>query len=186
MTVGFPVSPLTPATFLVVGLTGIELGAHQRFASRGCLRASVVMTIACVLFGVIPAYERRYADRWPAPAIRATGSSPRSNWPSTARSTTWCSNAWPSAPSRSPSRSARRIPAAGFDPLLARSHARRAAGLPQAGRADHHQYGRRQPARPPPQGTRAIASELGIHGLRIAAVTGDDVTGRDLRRATGR
>ena len=31
MTTGFPVSPLTPATFLVVGLTGIELGDHQRF-----------------------------------------------------------------------------------------------------------------------------------------------------------
>ena len=31
MTTGFPVSPLTPATFLVVGLTGIELGEHQRF-----------------------------------------------------------------------------------------------------------------------------------------------------------
>ena len=31
MTTGFPVSPLTPATFLVVGLTGIDLGAHQQF-----------------------------------------------------------------------------------------------------------------------------------------------------------
>ena len=28
MTTGFPISPLTPATFLVVGLTGIELGEH--------------------------------------------------------------------------------------------------------------------------------------------------------------
>ena len=33
MTTGFPVSPLTPATFLVVGLTGIELGEHQRFTA---------------------------------------------------------------------------------------------------------------------------------------------------------
>ena len=32
MTTGFPVSPLTPATFLVVGLCGIELADHQRFA----------------------------------------------------------------------------------------------------------------------------------------------------------
>jgi citrate-Mg2+:H+ or citrate-Ca2+:H+ symporter, CitMHS family len=31
MTTGFPVSPLTPATFLVVGLCGIDLADHQRF-----------------------------------------------------------------------------------------------------------------------------------------------------------
>ena len=55
MTVGFPVSPLTPATFLVVGLSGIELGAHQRFTIPFLLAASVVMTGACVLFGVFPA-----------------------------------------------------------------------------------------------------------------------------------
>ncbi len=55
MTVGFPVSPLTPATFLVVGLSGIELGAHQRFTIPFLLAASVVMTGACVVFGVFPA-----------------------------------------------------------------------------------------------------------------------------------
>jgi CitMHS family citrate-Mg2+:H+ or citrate-Ca2+:H+ symporter len=38
MTTGFPVSPLTPATFLVVGLTGIELGEHQRFTGHCCSR----------------------------------------------------------------------------------------------------------------------------------------------------
>ena len=54
MTTGFPVSPLTPATFLVVGLTGIELGEHQRFTAPYLLLASVVMTFACVLFGVFP------------------------------------------------------------------------------------------------------------------------------------
>ena len=53
-TVGFPISPLTPATFLVVGLSGIELGAHQRFAFPFLLGASVVMTAAAVLMGVIP------------------------------------------------------------------------------------------------------------------------------------
>ncbi len=52
MTVGFPVSPLTPATFLVVGLSGIELGAHQRYTIPYLLGASVVMTLACVAFGV--------------------------------------------------------------------------------------------------------------------------------------
>jgi CitMHS family citrate-Mg2+:H+ or citrate-Ca2+:H+ symporter len=54
MTTGFPVSPLTPATFLVVGLAGVELGDHQRFAIPFLFGASVVMTIACVAFGVFP------------------------------------------------------------------------------------------------------------------------------------
>jgi CitMHS family citrate-Mg2+:H+ or citrate-Ca2+:H+ symporter len=54
MTTGFPVSPLTPATFLVVGLTGIELGEHQRFTGPLLFAASIVMTIAAVLFGVFP------------------------------------------------------------------------------------------------------------------------------------
>ena len=55
MTTGFPVSPLTPATFLVVGLTGIELGDHQRFSIPLLWGASVVMTLACVLLRVFPA-----------------------------------------------------------------------------------------------------------------------------------
>jgi CitMHS family citrate-Mg2+:H+ or citrate-Ca2+:H+ symporter len=54
MTTGFPVSPLTPATFLVVGLTGIELGDHQRFTAPYLFAASVIMTLACVAFGVFP------------------------------------------------------------------------------------------------------------------------------------
>ncbi|HEX6464702.1 MAG TPA: citrate:proton symporter [Vicinamibacterales bacterium] len=54
MTTGFPVSPLTPATFLVVGLTGVELGEHQRFTGPFLFAASLVMTAAAVLFGVFP------------------------------------------------------------------------------------------------------------------------------------
>jgi citrate-Mg2+:H+ or citrate-Ca2+:H+ symporter, CitMHS family len=53
MTTGFPVSPLTPATFLVVGLTGIELGEHQRFTGPWLFAATLVMTAAAVLFGVL-------------------------------------------------------------------------------------------------------------------------------------
>lgn len=52
MTTGFPVSPLTPATFLVVGLTGVELGEHQRFTGPLLFAATLVMTVAAVLFGV--------------------------------------------------------------------------------------------------------------------------------------
>ena len=54
MTTGFPVSPLTPATFLVVGLTGIELGEHQRFTGPWLFATSIVMTIAAVALGVLP------------------------------------------------------------------------------------------------------------------------------------
>ena len=54
MTTGFPVSPLTPATFLVVGLCSIDLSAHQRFTIPFLFAASVLMTFAAVLFGVFP------------------------------------------------------------------------------------------------------------------------------------
>lgn len=51
MTTGFPISPLTPATFLVAGLSKIELGTHQRFSIPWLFSASVVMTLAAVLLG---------------------------------------------------------------------------------------------------------------------------------------
>jgi CitMHS family citrate-Mg2+:H+ or citrate-Ca2+:H+ symporter len=54
MTTGFPISPLTPATFLVAGLSGIELGAHQRFAIPWLFGASLVMVLTAVLIGVLP------------------------------------------------------------------------------------------------------------------------------------
>ncbi|QOY91234.1 CitMHS family transporter [Paludibaculum fermentans] len=54
MTTGFPVSPLTPATFLIVGLAGVDLAEHQRFTAPLLLGASVLMTLACLVFGVFP------------------------------------------------------------------------------------------------------------------------------------
>lgn len=54
MTTGFPVSPLTPATFLLVGLCRIELADHQRFTAPWLFAASLVMVAAAVLFGVFP------------------------------------------------------------------------------------------------------------------------------------
>jgi CitMHS family citrate-Mg2+:H+ or citrate-Ca2+:H+ symporter len=53
-TTGFPVSPLTPATFLVVGMSGISLGEHQRFSIPYLFGASLLMTAACVAFGIFP------------------------------------------------------------------------------------------------------------------------------------
>ncbi|WP_029009484.1 CitMHS family transporter [Azospirillum halopraeferens] len=52
MTTGFPVSPLTPATFLLVGLCNIDLAEHQKFTFLFLWATSVVMTIACLVFGV--------------------------------------------------------------------------------------------------------------------------------------
>ncbi len=54
MTAGFPVSPLTPATFLVAGLCGLELSAHQRYAFPFLYAASLCMALACVVLGVFP------------------------------------------------------------------------------------------------------------------------------------
>jgi CitMHS family citrate-Mg2+:H+ or citrate-Ca2+:H+ symporter len=54
MTTGFPVSPLTPATFLVAGLSGVDLGAHQRFSFPLLYAASLVMVAAALLLGVFP------------------------------------------------------------------------------------------------------------------------------------
>ena len=52
MTTGFPVSPLTPSTFLLIGLTDLDLGEHQKFTVPFLLGASVIMTLACVMFGI--------------------------------------------------------------------------------------------------------------------------------------
>ncbi|RXT81330.1 citrate transporter [Pseudomonas syringae] len=51
-TTGFPVSPLTPATFLLVGLCKIELADHQRFTIPFLFAASVIMTLTAMVIGV--------------------------------------------------------------------------------------------------------------------------------------
>ena len=52
MTTGFPVSPLTPATFLLIGLAGVGLGEHQRFSIPFLFAASLVMTAMAVALGI--------------------------------------------------------------------------------------------------------------------------------------
>jgi citrate-Mg2+:H+ or citrate-Ca2+:H+ symporter, CitMHS family len=54
MTTGFPVSPLTPATFLLVGLCRLELADHQRFTAPWLFAASLLMVAAAIVFGVFP------------------------------------------------------------------------------------------------------------------------------------
>lgn len=52
MTTGFAVSPLTPSTFLLIGLAELDLGEHQKFTAPFLFGASVVMTCACLSFGL--------------------------------------------------------------------------------------------------------------------------------------
>ncbi|MDI9880520.1 CitMHS family transporter [Flectobacillus longus] len=53
MTVGFPISPLTASTFLLIGLTEVELGEHQKFTFKWAWGTTLVMTIMALLTGSI-------------------------------------------------------------------------------------------------------------------------------------
>jgi len=53
MTTGFPVSPLTPATFLLVGLSGVEFGDHQKKTIPLAFAVTIVMLIVSLLTGAI-------------------------------------------------------------------------------------------------------------------------------------
>jgi citrate-Mg2+:H+ or citrate-Ca2+:H+ symporter, CitMHS family len=53
MTVGFPLSPLTASTFLLIGLAEIELGDHQKFIFKWAWATTIVMTIIALLTGSI-------------------------------------------------------------------------------------------------------------------------------------
>ncbi|MFC7365177.1 MULTISPECIES: CitMHS family transporter [Bhargavaea] len=53
MTTGFPLSPLTASTFLLIGLAGVELADHQKFVFKWAFGTTIVMTIVAVITGVI-------------------------------------------------------------------------------------------------------------------------------------
>jgi CitMHS family citrate-Mg2+:H+ or citrate-Ca2+:H+ symporter len=53
MTTGFPLSPLTASTFILVGMSGVELGAHKRFIFKWAFGTTVVMTVVALLTGAI-------------------------------------------------------------------------------------------------------------------------------------
>ncbi len=58
--VGQPVhllSPLVPSTYLLVGLAGIEFGAHQKFTIKWAILTCLVMVAAALVFGVFPLYS---------------------------------------------------------------------------------------------------------------------------------
>jgi CitMHS family citrate-Mg2+:H+ or citrate-Ca2+:H+ symporter len=54
MTTGWPVSPLTPATFLLVGLTDVDLNKHQKKTIPWLWLLSLVMLGTAIAMGVIP------------------------------------------------------------------------------------------------------------------------------------
>lgn len=53
MTVGFPLSPLTASTFLLIGLCEVDLGEHQRFIFKWAFGTTIVMAIVALLTGSI-------------------------------------------------------------------------------------------------------------------------------------
>lgn len=54
MTTGFPLSPLTATTYLLIGLTGIDLAEHQRFTFIYAFLTTLVMTTVAILIGTLP------------------------------------------------------------------------------------------------------------------------------------
>ncbi|SDF03751.1 CitMHS family transporter [Sporolituus thermophilus] len=54
MTTGFPVSPLTPSTFLLLGLTNVDWGDHQKLTIPLAFATTLVMTVVAILVGLFP------------------------------------------------------------------------------------------------------------------------------------
>lgn len=53
MTTGFPLSPLTASTFVLVGLSEVELSDHQKFTFKWAFGTTLVMTLIAILTGAI-------------------------------------------------------------------------------------------------------------------------------------
>ena len=53
MTTGFPFSPLTASTFILVGLSRVSLRDHQKFVFKSAFGTTVVMTIVASITGAI-------------------------------------------------------------------------------------------------------------------------------------
>ena len=53
MTTGFPVSPLTPSTFLLVGLAGVDFGEHQKKTIPFAFMVTIFMLIVSLATGAI-------------------------------------------------------------------------------------------------------------------------------------
>jgi CitMHS family citrate-Mg2+:H+ or citrate-Ca2+:H+ symporter len=53
MTTGFPLSPLTASTFILIGMAKVELGKHQKFTFLWAWGTTIVMTVAALVTGAL-------------------------------------------------------------------------------------------------------------------------------------
>ena len=53
MTLGFPISPLTASTFLLIGLSGVELGEHQKKTLPLAWLVSIIMLVVAIITGAV-------------------------------------------------------------------------------------------------------------------------------------
>jgi len=53
MTVGFPLSPLTASTFVLIGLSEVELSDHQKFSFKWAFGTTLIMVLIALLTGAI-------------------------------------------------------------------------------------------------------------------------------------
>jgi citrate-Mg2+:H+ or citrate-Ca2+:H+ symporter, CitMHS family len=53
MTTGFPLSPLTASTFILLGMSGVDLGEHQRFIFKWAFATTLVMTAVALATGAL-------------------------------------------------------------------------------------------------------------------------------------
>lgn len=53
MTVGFPLSPLTASTFVLVGLSEVELADHQKFTFKYAFGTTLIMVLVALITGAI-------------------------------------------------------------------------------------------------------------------------------------
>ena len=53
MTTGFPVSPLTGSTYLLIGLTGVDLGDHQRKTIPLAFLVTLIILFFSVIMGAV-------------------------------------------------------------------------------------------------------------------------------------
>ncbi|OLY94326.1 citrate-Mg2+:H+ or citrate-Ca2+:H+ symporter, CitMHS family [Cnuella takakiae] len=53
MTVGFPLSPLTASTYVLVGLSEVEFSDHQKFTFKWAFGTTLIMTLIALLTGAI-------------------------------------------------------------------------------------------------------------------------------------
>lgn len=53
MTTGFPLSPLTASTFILIGMAKVELGKHQRFTFLWAWGTTLVITVTAIITGAL-------------------------------------------------------------------------------------------------------------------------------------